>query len=59
MLGDYYFLVTGLVGIVSTTMLIAWCQRYPDRRIPPVLLAGPIVTGALAVIEGAGRLNYL
>lgn len=55
MFGDYYLIITGLISVAWTAALIVWCARNPGQRIPLMLLAGPIVTGILAVLEGAGR----
>ena len=57
MFGDSIFIITGLISIMWTTALIGWCARHPGERVPLILLAGPIVTGALTMAEGIGRIG--
>ena len=57
MLGNYVFIVTGLVAMTFGTLTLAWAARYPERKVPPILLIGPLLTGLVSLAEGVSRVS--
>lgn len=55
MLGNYFFIVSGLLAAGWGTTLIVWTRRNPDRKPHFILMCGPIVTGLVALAEGLAR----
>jgi hypothetical protein len=55
MFGDYFLIITGAVAAAWAAATVLWAARNPGCRPPLILLASPLATGILSIIEGISR----